>query len=287
MSTLRQFVLITGMTGAGRGTAAKVLEKLGYYVIDNIPPEVLGEAVRTIAGAEDIDRLAVVVDARSRGFFGGLNDELERLRDQGFTSRTLFLEASDDVLVRRQEAARRPHPLSLEGRLMDGFNRERELLRVLRGRADLVIDTTTLNVHQLTQRVRAAFEDEATQGLRASVVSFGFKYGIPIDADMVADLRFLPNPFWVDGLRELSGLDEPVRDYVRGQPRAEEFLERYEDLVSLLTDGFLHEDKHFLTIAFGCTGGRHRSVAMAEAFATRLRARGVGTLVVHRDLGRE
>jgi len=287
MSSLRQFVVVTGMTGAGRGTAAKVLEKLGYYVIDNIPPDILGEAVRTIAGTDDIDRLAVVVDARSRGFFVGLNDALERLREQGFTPRTLFLEASDQVLVRRQEAARRPHPLSLEGRLMDGFKRERELLRVLRGRADMVIDTTNLNVHQLTQRVRAAFVDDETRGLRASVVTFGFKYGIPLDADMVADLRFLPNPFWVEELRPLSGLDEPVRDYVRNQPRSEEFLERYEGLVSLLTDGYLHEDKHFLTIAFGCTGGRHRSVAMAEAFADRLRHNGVKTLVVHRDLGRE
>lgn len=287
MRPLREFVLVTGMTGAGRGTAAKVLEKLGYYVIDNIPPDVLGDAVRSIAGSGDIDRLAIVVDARSRSFFAGLNDALERLRDEGFTARTLFLEASDQVLVRRQEAARRPHPLSLEGRLMDGFDRERELLRTLRGRADIVIDTTNLNVHQLTQRVRAAFVDDETRGLRASVVTFGFKYGIPIDADMVADLRFLPNPFWVDELRPLSGLDDPVREYVRGQPRSEEFLERYEGLVSLLTDGFLHEDKHFLTIAFGCTGGRHRSVAMAEAFADRLRLNGVRTLVVHRDLGRE
>ncbi len=287
MSTLHQFVLVTGMTGAGRGTAAKVLEKLGYYVIDNIPPDILGDAVRTVAGTDDINRLAVVVDARSRGFFAGLNDALERLRAEGFTSRTLFLEASDQVLVRRQEAARRPHPLSLEGRLMDGFVRERKLLRVLRGRADIVIDTSDLNVHQLTQRVRAAFIDDETRGLRASVVTFGFKYGVPIDADMVADLRFLPNPFWVDELRPLSGLDEPVRDYVRSQPRADEFLERYEGLVSLLTDGYLREDKHFLTIAFGCTGGRHRSVAMAEAFAERLRRNDVSTLVVHRDLGRE
>jgi UPF0042 nucleotide-binding protein len=169
---------------------------------------------------------------------------------------------------------------------MDGFDRERELLRRIRGRADIVVDTTNLNVHQLGQRVHAAFED-ADSGLRASVMSFGFKYGIPIDADMVADLRFLPNPFWVDDLRPLSGLDQPVSEYVLAQPRAEEFLEQYEKLVALLTGGYLNEDKHFLTIAIGCTGGRHRSVAMSEAFAERLRARGVRTLVVHRDLGRE
>ncbi|KAA1375988.1 UPF0042 nucleotide-binding protein [Aeromicrobium fastidiosum] len=286
MTQLSQFVLVTGMTGAGRGSAAKVLEKLGYYVIDNIPPELIVGAVETVGASDDIDKLAIVVDARSREFFGGLVEALESLRDLGVTSRILYLEASDEVLVRRQEAARRPHPLSHEGRLMDGFVRERQLLRRIRGRADIVVDTTNLNVHQLGQRVHAAFED-ADSGLRASVMSFGFKYGIPIDADMVADLRFLPNPFWVDGLRPLSGLDQPVSDYVLGQPRAEEFLEQYEKLVALLTGGYLNEDKHFLTIAIGCTGGRHRSVAMSEAFAERLRARGVRTLVVHRDLGRE
>ncbi|MCL3819497.1 RNase adapter RapZ [Aeromicrobium sp. zg-Y869] len=274
------------MTGAGRGSAAKVLEKLGYYVIDNIPPELLPGAVETIGKSDEIEKLAVVVDARSRGFFAGLVDALESLRDSGVNPRILYLEASDEVLVRRQEAARRPHPLSHEGRLMDGFDRERELLRNIRGMADIVVDTTTLNVHQLGQRVHAAFED-ADSGMRASVMSFGFKYGIPIDADMVADLRFLPNPYWVEQLRPLSGLDEPVKEYVLRQPRAEEFLEQYEKLVALLTGGYLNEDKHFLTIAIGCTGGRHRSVAMSEAFADRLRAQGVRTLVVHRDLGRE
>ncbi|MGZ5414804.1 MAG: RNase adapter RapZ [Aeromicrobium sp.] len=287
MTAIDEFVLITGMTGAGRGTAAKVLEKLGYYVIDNLPPELLSDAVASIQRSEDITRLAVVVDARSRKFFGGLVDQLEDLRRNGISSQILFLEAADEVLVRRQEAARRPHPLSLEGRLVDGLELERELLRVLRGRANIVVDTSNLNVNQLSQRVRAAFEDADSKGLRASVVSFGFKYGIPIDADMVADMRFLPNPFWIDKLRPQSGLDAPVRDYVRGQPRAAEFLDRYEGLVALLTDGFLQEDKHFLTIAIGCTGGRHRSVAMSEAFAERLRAHGVRTLVVHRDLGRE
>lgn len=287
MTTLTQLVLVTGMTGAGRGSAAKVLEKLGYYVIDNLPPTLLSPAVTTIRESEDIDRLAVVVDARSRHFFGGLVEAIEALRGEGISTKILYLEAADDVLVRRQEAARRPHPLSLEGRLMDGFGRERELLRRIRGRADLVIDTSNLNVHQLGQRVREAFDDPEAGGLRASVMSFGFKYGLPIDADMVADLRFLPNPFWVDELRPLSGLDEPVRDYVLRQPRSTEFLEQYEALVALLTDGYLREDKHFLTIAIGCTGGRHRSVAMSEAFAERLRAQGVRTLVVHRDLGRE
>jgi UPF0042 nucleotide-binding protein len=287
LTTLTQVVLVTGMTGAGRGSAAKVLEKLGYYVIDNLPPNLLSTVVSTIQKSEDIDRLAVVVDARSRHFFGGLDEAIESLRDHGVSTKILYLEAADEVLVRRQEAARRPHPLSLEGRLIDGLDRERALLRRIRGRADIVIDTSNLNVHQLGQRVRAAFEDPDSGGLRASIVSFGFKYGLPIDADMVADLRFLPNPFWVDELRPMSGLDEPVRDYVLRQPRSAEFLEQYESLVALLTDGYLREDKHFLTIAIGCTGGRHRSVAMSEAFAERLRAQGVRTLVVHRDLGRE
>jgi UPF0042 nucleotide-binding protein len=199
----------------------------------------------------------------------------------------LYLEASDEVLVRRLEAARRPHPLSREGRLIDGFTRERDLLRRIRGRADIVIDTSNLNVHQLGQRMQAAFEDPESEGLRVSIVSFGFKYGLPIDADMLADMRFLPNPYWVDELRPMSGLDEPVRDYVRRQPRSTEFLDQYESLLELLTDGFLSEDKSFLTVAMGCTGGRHRSVAMAEALGDRLRKHGVQTQVIHRDLGRE
>jgi UPF0042 nucleotide-binding protein len=284
---LARCVLVTGMTGAGRGSAAKSLEKLGYYVIDNLPAELLEPAIEAIEGSREVTRLAIVVDARSGSFFAGLGDALKRLSDRGTVPQVLYLEASDEVLVRRQEAARRPHPLSLEGRLIDGYNRERDLLRRIRGRADIVIDTTNLNVHQLAQRVQSAFEDPESEGLRASVVSFGFKYGIPIDADLVADMRFLPNPYWIDELRPMSGLDAPVRDYVRSQPRSEKFLDQYEALLALLTDGFLNEDKSFLTVAIGCTGGRHRSVAMSEALGERLRARGVKTQVIHRDLGRE
>ena len=287
MSVLTRFVLVTGMTGAGRGTAAKSLEKLGYYVIDNLPAELLEPAIAAIERSSEVSRLAIVVDARSGSFFAGLNDALQRLRERGIRPRVLYLEASDAVLVRRQEAARRPHPLSREGRLMDGYRRERKLLRRIRGRADIVIDTSNLNVHQLGQRMQAAFEDAESEGLRVSIVSFGFKYGLPIDADMVADMRFLPNPYWVDELRPMSGLDDPVRDYVRKQPRSKEFLDTYEALLALLTDGFVHEDKSFLTVAIGCTGGRHRSVTMAEALGERLRERGVKTQVIHRDLGRE
>ena len=287
MSVLTRFVLVTGMTGAGRGTAAKSLEKLGYYVIDNLPAELLEPAISAIERSSEVSRLAIVVDARSGSFFAGLNDALQRLRERGIRPRVLYLEASDAVLVRRQEAARRPHPLSREGRLMDGYRRERKLLRRIRGRADIVIDTSNLNVHQLGQRMQASFEDPESEGLRVSIVSFGFKYGLPIDADMVADMRFLPNPYWVDELRPMSGLDEPVRDYVRKQPRSKEFLDTYEALLALLTDGFVHEDKSFLTVAIGCTGGRHRSVTMAEALGERLRERGVKTQVIHRDMGRE
>jgi len=287
MTKLTEFVLVTGMTGAGRSTAAKALEKLGYYVVDNLPPGMLEELVASVDAAEDIDRLAVVVDSRSRTFFFSLVDAIETVLDAGINVRTLYLEAADEVLVRRQEAARRPHPLSRQGRLMDGFVREREMLRAIRGRADLVIDTSRLNVHQLAHRVRQAFEVEDERGLHVTIVSFGFKYGIPIDADMVADMRFLPNPYWIEELRPLSGQDDPVREYVYVQDRAQDFLDRYVELLSMITNGFLREDKLFLTVGIGCTGGRHRSVAMSEALDERLRARGVRTLVVHRDLGRE
>lgn len=286
MSLPRTFVLVTGMTGAGRGTAAKALENLGFYVLDNVPAPLLVDTVSAV-GTAGFDRVAAVVDSRSGVFFAGIVEAIEDLRHQGLHARIVFLEAADDVLVRRQEAARRPHPMSREGRLMDGFSRERELLVQLRGQADLVVDTSNLNVHELARRVRSAFEITGSDGLRATVISFGFKYGIPIDADLVADMRFLPNPYWVPDLRPLSGHDREVADYVLAQPFAQEFLQRYDDLIGLLTNSYVHEDKQFLTIAIGCTGGRHRSVAMSEALGERLRERDIRTLVVHRDLGRE
>jgi len=287
MSAIDELVLVTGMTGAGRSTTAKVLEDVGFFVVDNLPPQMLGGTVELLGQSEGASRLAVVVDARSGQFFPALNGALDELRSAGLRPQIVYLEASDEVLVRRQEAARRPHPLISGGRLLDGFQRERELLRVLRGAADMVIDTTNLNVHQLAAKVSTTFADVTNAGLRATVVSFGFKYGIPVDADMVADMRFLPNPHWVDDLRPLTGLDEPVRDFVRSQPSAEDFLDQYEKLLLTLTDAYVRENKRFLSIAIGCTGGKHRSVAMSESLGERLRAHGIPSVVVHRDLGRE
>jgi UPF0042 nucleotide-binding protein len=287
MSAIDELVLVTGMTGAGRSTTAKVLEDVGFFVVDNLPPQMLGGTVELLGQSEGASRLAVVVDARSGQFFPALNGALDELRSAGLRPQIVYLEASDEVLVRRQEAARRPHPLISGGRLLDGFQRERELLRVLRGAADMVIDTTNLNVHQLAAKVSTTFADVTNAGLRATVVSFGFKYGIPVDADMVADMRFLPNPHWVDDLRPLTGLDEPVRDFVRSQPAAEDFLDQYEKLLLTLTDAYVRENKRFLSIAIGCTGGKHRSVAISESLGERLRAHGIPSVVVHRDLGRE
>jgi UPF0042 nucleotide-binding protein len=230
--------------------------------------------------------VAVVVDVRSGSFFAGLQEVLGK-GSVGRRTTLVFLEASDDVLVRRQEAARRPHPLQEGGRLLDGLRRERKVLDDLRAEADLVIDTTGLNVHQLTDKVARAFGTEQTTALKATVVSFGFKYGIPVDADLVADMRFLPNPHWVPDLRPLSGRDEAVASYVLSRPDAQDFLDQYVRLLLTVSRGYLVEGKRFMTVAIGCTGGKHRSVAMAEEIAARLSREGIDTRPMHRDLGRE
>ncbi len=281
-------IVVTGMTGAGRSTAAKALEDLGWFVIDNLPPQMLPVVVTLINDEEDGQaRIAVVVDVRSRSFFADLRGALDTMAVGGVRPRLLFLEASDDALVRRQEAARRPHPLQDGGRLLDGIRREREMVSDLRGDADVLIDTSNLNVHQLASKVEVAFADGETPKVRATVVSFGFKYGIPVDADMVIDMRFLPNPHWDPQLRPMTGLTAPVSDFVLGQPAAQKFLDKLEALLETVYAGFLHERKQYLTLAVGCTGGKHRSVAMAEAIGASMRTSGVETLVVHRDLGRE
>jgi RNase adapter protein RapZ len=282
-----EVVVVTGMTGAGRSTAAKELEDLGYYVVDNIPPQLVTDVVRLVDESRGpMQPIAVVVDVRSGSFFSGLQEVLAR----GTTGRRrtlLFLEANDEVLVRRQEAARRPHPLQEGGRLLDGLRRERVALAELRADADLVIDTSGLNVHQLTDKVAEAFGTEQTTSLQATIVSFGFKYGIPVDADLVADMRFLPNPHWVPELRPLSGRDEQVASYVKNRPEAQMFLDQYVPLLETVSAGYLKEGKRFMTVAIGCTGGKHRSVAMTEEIASRLGALGLAARPVHRDLGRE
>jgi RNase adapter protein RapZ len=289
-----ELIIVTGMTGAGRSTAAKALEDIGWFVIDNLPPLMLPDVVEMLnaeASSTDSDpdgiKLAVVVDVRSRGFFADLRGAIAAIAEHGANPRILFLEASNEVLVRRQEAARRPHPLQGGARLLDGIAREREMVRDLRGEADVLIDTSSLNVHQLADKVVTAFAEGELPAMRATVVSFGFKYGIPVDADMVLDMRFLPNPHWVPELRDHTGLESDVSDYVLGQPRAAEFLERLEALLQTVDEGFLRERKQYLNLAIGCTGGKHRSVAMSEELGKRLMERGIETTVVHRDLGRE
>jgi RNase adapter protein RapZ len=283
-----RLAIITGMSGAGRTTAAKVLEDLGYFVIDNLPLSLTGRVVdlATVPGSL-VDRVALVVDVRGRHFFGDLRATLSELAVRGVDVRVLFLEASDEVLVRRFEAARRVHPLATTGRVIDGIAAEREVLADLRADADLVTDTTDLNVHELRDRLVDAFGKEAGEGLAVNIVSFGFKNGTPRDADIVLDCRFLPNPHWVDELRPYTGTDQPVRDYVLGQPATGEFLERLQALLDVMVPGFIAEGKRYLTIAVGCTGGKHRSVVVGEEIAEHIRSLGVPVQVEHRDRVRE
>ena len=282
-----ELLLVTGMSGAGRSTAARALEDLGWFVVDNLPPALLPQAVDEVKSDQESERLAVVVDARGGTMFEDLDESLAGLRAQGVDLRVLVLEAGDNELVRRFESSRRPHPLQGSGGILDGLVRERALLGDMRSRADLVIDTSSLNVHDLRRKIDAAFGGDERVALRATVMSFGFKYGIPVDADIVCDVRFLPNPYWVPELRDLTGLDPAVSDYVTDPADARDFLDRQAAILDLVSDGYLREGKRYVTVAIGCTGGKHRSVAMAENLAARLVKVGVEVLVVHRDLGRE
>jgi RNase adapter protein RapZ len=284
-----ELVVISGMSGAGRSTAAKVLEDLGWFVVDNLPPSLIATMVDLAARTQgSVPRIAVVVDVRGRSFFEHLHEALSHIESTGLRHRIVFLESADDVLVRRFENVRRPHPLQGEGRVTDGIARERDLLRELRGEADLVIDTSSRNVHELRAALEAAFSREGGEsGLRATVMSFGFKYGLPVDADLVLDVRFLPNPHWIPELRPRTGLDPEVSAYVLAQTGAKELLESYGETLRIITAGYRREGKRYVTLAVGCTGGKHRSVAMAEQFAARLNSDGVDTTVVHRDVGRE
>jgi RNase adapter protein RapZ len=283
-----ELAVITGLSGAGRSTAAKCLEDLGWYVVDNLPPSLIGAVVDLAARSQGgVDRIAVVVDVRSRAFSSDLHEALDGLRRTGHPARVLFLEAPDEVLVRRFDGVRRPHPLQGEGRLVDGIAQERELLRDLRAEADLVIDTTELNVHELRAKIAAAFEAETADSLHLTMVSFGYKYGLPVDADVVIDCRLLPNPHWVPELRPLTGLDESVRDYVFAQPGATEFVDAAIALLRRYEQGYVGEGKHYATIAVGCTGGRHRSVAVSAELARRIREDGVEIQLSHRDVEHE
>jgi RNase adapter protein RapZ len=282
-------VLVTGLSGAGRGTAAKVLEDLGWYVADNLPPELIARMVDLgLAAGSRITQLAVVMDVRSRGFTGDLDWVRTDLATRGIAPRVLFLEASDDILVRRYEQNRRSHPLQGNQTLAEGIAAERAMLAPVRATADLVIDTSKLSVPALRESIEGAFGGETVAYTSVTVESFGYKYGLPMDADTVMDVRFLPNPHWVDELRRHTGQHPAVREYVLSQPGAAEFLDTYHRLLDLVIEGYRREGKRYMTVAIGCTGGKHRSVAMAEALAGRLQGGDqLSVRVLHRDLGRE
>ena len=286
-----EILIITGMSGAGRSTVAHSLEDLGWYVVDNLPPALLGNLIELVTTS--VKKVAVVVDVRGRAFFGDLTKSLADLAEQGISRKILFVDASDDVLVRRFESTRRPHPLQGSDRILDGIAKERDRLREVRDAADLVIDSSALNIHQLEKKIADNFHEDSGADLRVNILSFGYKYGIPVDADLVVDCRFIANPHWVPELRPLSGLDKPVSDAVLDSENVQEFLDRYQALFETMALGFITEGRKFLTLAIGCTGGKHRSVAVTVELVTRLtQCEKLGkykieTQAMHRDLGRE
>ncbi len=284
-----ELLIITGMSGAGRTTAAHALEDLGWYVVEGLPPELITTVMDLISRHPgSVEKLAVVVDVRTRRLFTGILEALAQVRAAGITYRMLFLDASDDLLVRRFEQGRRPHPLQGSGRILDGISAERELLSETKAKAEIVVDTTDLNVHGLAKAISDLFVDDGPIQLRMNVMSFGFKYGVPADANFVADVRFVANPHWVPELRPLTGLDTQVSDYVMNNEGVGEFIARYVEALQPVLDGYRRENKHYGTIAVGCTGGKHRSVAIAEELARRLdQMPNVVVNTIHRDLGRE
>ena len=285
-SELPDFTIITGLSGAGRSEASKALEDLGYFVIDNLPPALIGKMAELAQRpGSSVQHIALVVDVRGRQFFSELTEALKELAQNGVDYRILFLTAGDDVLVRRFEATRRRHPLA--DRVIDGIQRERALLESMRAQADLVIDTSDLTVHDLRDRIVGTFSRQPRETrLQATVESFGYKFGIPMDADLVLDVRFLPNPHWVEELRPLPGTDQRIRDYVMTRQATRDFLERFDEMLEVLIPGYLTEGKRYLTVAIGCTGGRHRSVVVAEEVADMLRRRGLPVAMEHRDIDR-
>jgi UPF0042 nucleotide-binding protein len=284
-----EVLIVTGMSGAGRSTVADALEDMGWYVVDNLPPQMLRPLLEVsgLAGSA-LPRVAAVVDVRGRDMFTQLPDVTRTLRDARPQLRVVFLDASDEVLVRRYEAVRRPHPLQEDGTILDGIRRERVRSAAIREAADVIIDTSSFNIHQLATQVVDMFSAEGSAQHTLTIMSFGFKYGLPPDADVVADMRFLPNPYWQDDLRALTGEDAAVREFVLAQQGATEFLDAYVQAMTPVIAGYQRENKRHSVIAIGCTGGKHRSVVMTEELADRLgRLSGVVVRVKHRDLGRE
>lgn len=286
-----EILIITGMSGAGRSTVAHSLEDLGWYVVDNMPPALLGNLIQLVTAS--VKKVAVVVDIRGRAFFDDLTKSLSDLAEQGIARKILFIDAADDALVRRFESTRRPHPLQGSDRILDGIAKERERLREVRDAADLIIDSSALNIHQLEKKIADYFHEESDTDLRVNILSFGYKYGIPVDADLVVDCRFISNPHWVPDLRPLSGLDKPVSDAVLKNDNVQEFLDRYQSLFETMATGFIAEGRKYLTLAIGCTGGKHRSVAVTVELGKRLTNceklvnYKIETQALHRDLGRE
>ena len=287
-SDKQEVLIVTGMSGAGRSTVGNALEDLGWYVVDNLPPQMLRPLVELAGRVGDtLPKIAAVVDVRGGNLFSDLEQIVESLRENN-PVRVLFLEATDAALVRRFEQVRRPHPLQGDGTLLDGIGAERQRMLNLRESSDIIVDTSDLNIHQLATTVQETFSDAETPGLQVTLMSFGFKYGLPTDADLVADMRFLPNPFWVPELRGSSGLDAEVSDFVFAQEGATDFVENYTRALAPVLAGYQRENKRHATIAVGCTGGKHRSIAVAEELAAVLRGfPGVAVSVKHRDLGRE
>lgn len=280
--------VISGLSGAGRSEAAKVLEDLGWFVIDNLPPALISKMLSlALSSGDPIKRIALVIDARGGAFFDEAVTELDKLRRDTSNFRMVFLEAADDVLVRRYEATRRKHPLAVDDRVAVGIKRERDLMARFRDGADLILDTSDLSARELRTRIGAYFESATPDGgLKTTVISFGYKFGLPLDADIVLDVRFLPNPHWVEGLRELTGVDDKVREYVLGKDETTRFLDRTGDLFGVLLPGYETEGRHYLTVAIGCTGGRHRSVVLADEIARSIEEKGFAAKVIHRDVER-
>ena len=287
----REVVVITGMSGAGRSTVAHSMEDAGWYVIDNLPPQLLGALLELTE--QTSDSVAVVIDVRGRQFFDQLNRALAELAERGVIRKIVFVDAADEVLIRRFESSRRPHPLQGNDRILDGIERERTKLHDLRAGADLVVDTSQLNIHQLERKINELFQSGSLASLKVNLLSFGYKFGIPADADLVMDCRFIPNPHWQPELRPKNGLDSDVSKAVLSAAEVPEFLDRYVAMFESISRGYLHEGKKFITLAIGCTGGKHRSVAIAEELAKRLNGMTVAkdgevsAHAIHRDLGRE